>query len=45
MVLATLEGILPNFDLLDKDEAVLKGVCPYHFSVSRKPNLSSHHVT
>ncbi len=44
ILLPTLGGILPKFDLLNKDKAVLQGVCHYPFPVCRKPNLSSHHV-
>jgi len=43
MFLPTLEEIPPNFDLLDKDKAVLQKVHHYHFSVCRRPCLSSHH--
>jgi hypothetical protein len=44
ILLSTLGGFLPNFDLLDKDKAVLNVVCHNCFPVGKQPSPSSHHA-
>jgi len=42
ILFATLAGILPNFDLLDKDKAVLQGVCHNPFPEYVESQISHH---